>query len=89
MKRYEILEYATEQINKWRRIDHLVKSHDNLMELEPHLLAGDEHAIKRIVKGNKLTRVALLEVAKDLGIKNYGLMRKEELLNAIKRNKRP
>lgn len=88
MKRSEILEYSTEQIKKWRRIDNLVRSHENLSELEVPLLEGDEHEIKRIVKGNKLTRAALLEVAKDRGIKNYGLMRKEELINAIKGNKR-
>lgn len=88
MKRSEILEYSTEQIKKWRRIDNLVRSHENLSELEVPLLEGDEHEIKRIVKGNKLTRAALLEAAKDRGIKNYGLMRKEELINAIKGNKR-
>ena len=88
MKRSEILDYPTEQIKKWRRIDNLVRIHENLSELEAPLLEGDEQEIKRIVRGNKLTRAALLEVAKDRGIKNYGLMRKEELINAIKGNKR-
>lgn len=88
MKKIEILEYPTEQIKKWRRIDNLVKNYENPLELEEALLSGDEQTIKKIVKGNKLTRAALLEVAKDRGIKNYGLMRKEELINAIKGNKR-
>lgn len=88
MRKIEIYEYPREQIKKWRRIDNLVRSHDNLPELEEALLAGDEHEIKRIVKGNRITREALLEAARDAGIKNYGLLRKEELLHALKGSKR-
>ena len=88
MRKIEIYEYPREQIKKWRRIDNLVRSHDNLLELEEALLAGDEQEIKRIVKGSRITREALIEAAREAGIKNYGLLRKEELIHALKGNKR-
>ena len=88
MRKIEIYDYPREQIKKWRRIDNLVRSHNDVTELETALLAGDEQEIKRIVKGSRITREALLEAAREAGIKNYGLLRKEELLHALKGNKR-
>lgn len=87
-RRVFLADYANEQIKKWRRINNLLKNCSGLLEIEHHILNGDEEDIRAFVKSQEETRQGLILKAKELVIKNYGHMTKEELINAINRYER-
>lgn len=79
--------HPLEQIKKWRRINNLIKRCPNVLEIEHLILEGNEEGIKKHIRGNQLTRKDLVEIARGLKVKNYGLLSKDELIDAIKKNK--
>lgn len=82
-RKIDLEKYPLQQIALWRRINNLIKNCNNIMDLEQYILDGDEESIRQIVKIGKETRASLLKKAKEMKVKYYGRLTKEELVNAI------